>query len=73
MTTNLFKRGVLDWLMAKSKSRKRQPVEVILATLESIHAQLHDLDQKVDYLIQNLRHYNGDHVHHNARLSDFMD
>jgi len=63
--------------MAKSKTRKRQPVEVILAALESIHAQLHDLDQKVDYLIQNLRRYNdkdnGAHVSHNARLSDFMD
>ena len=52
-------------------------MEVILAALESIHAQLHDLDQKVDCLIQNLRRYNdkdnGAHVSHNARLSDFMD
>jgi len=57
----------------RNRPRANAPAtsRAILAILEQIRAKLHDLDQKLDHLIRNLRREGGFPAHFNHTLSEY--
>jgi hypothetical protein len=58
------------------KPRNQAVVLVRADVLERIFTMLKEADQKLDYLIKNLRRFNGgnaNHNHLNHTLTEFMD
>jgi hypothetical protein len=62
--------------MKKSKRKASAAILVGADVLERIFTMLKEADQKLDYLIKNLRRFNGGNGHHNHlnhTLTQFMD
>jgi len=58
--------------MNKRRRKTRAALLVRADVLNRMLARLHDANQKLDYLIKNLRRFNGNHNHLNHTLTDFM-
>jgi hypothetical protein len=58
--------------MKKEKTTEIRSEEAAIELIEEIKCKLHDLDQKLDYLIKNLRRFNSRHDPYNS-TSDLMD
>lgn len=41
--------------------------------VEELRARLHEIDEKLNYLVKNLRRVNGRHDSFNSNLNEFMD
>ena len=57
------------------KKRKRKSGAAVLVradVLDHILYLLKETDQKLEYLIKNLRRFNGNHNHLNHTLTEFM-
>jgi hypothetical protein len=59
--------------MTKRKRKASAALLVRADVLERMLALLKDLDQKIEYLIKNLRRFNSNHNHLNHTLPEFMD
>jgi len=58
----------------KKKAAASKPMQKwVRDALETIQIKLHDLDEKLNYLIRNLRRCNGYHDPHHTPLSDYLD
>ncbi|MBI2925042.1 MAG: hypothetical protein HYY24_04980 [Verrucomicrobia bacterium] len=58
--------------MKRRKSRKHAVVLIRANALDRMEARLRDIDQKLDYLIKNLRRFNGRHDPFNHHVNDFL-
>ncbi len=58
--------------MKQRKRKSRAALLVRAGVLEDLRQLLYESNQKLDYLIRNLRRFNGNHNHLNHTLTEFM-
>jgi hypothetical protein len=59
--------------MALKSRKKPTSLKTLLAAIADVQSQLHDIDQKLDHLIRNLRRLNGGRYSFNSHMSDLED
>jgi len=53
--------------------KKRRAIRSLGESLHDLHIKLHDMDQKLDYLIKNLRRFNSGKDPFHSHPVDFTD